>query len=206
MHRQAIRELIARDKNHPCVVLWSIANEPESWTPESRAYFEPLVAETRRLDPTRPVAFANFMAATPDRDVISDLFDVLMLNRYYGWYAQTGDLAAAERSLEEELRAWVDKHDKPIIFTEYGADAVAGLHALPPGPVDGGVPGGRARDVPPRLRPVRRGRRRADLELRRLRHRAGDHARRRQQEGRLHPRAPAEGRRAHAAAALARAS
>jgi beta-glucuronidase len=134
VHRQAIRELIARDKNHPSVVIWSIANEPESWTPESRAYFEPLVAETRRLDPTRPVAFANFMAATPDRDVISDLFDVLMLNRYQGWYAQTGDLAAAERNLEEELRAWVEKYDKPIIFTEYGADAVAGLHDTTPGP------------------------------------------------------------------------
>ena len=36
-HRQAIRELIARDKNHPCVVLWTIANEPESVTPEARA-------------------------------------------------------------------------------------------------------------------------------------------------------------------------
>ena len=133
-HRQTIRELIARDKNHPSVVIWSIANEPESWTPESRAYFEPLVAETRQLDPTRPVAFANFMAATPDRDLLSDLFDVLMLNRYQGWYAQTGDLAAAERSLEEELRAWVEKYEKPIIFTEYGADAVAGLHDTTPGP------------------------------------------------------------------------
>jgi beta-glucuronidase len=134
VHRQAIRELIARDKNHPCVVIWSIANEPESWTPESRVYFEPLVAETRRLDPTRPVAFANFMAATPDRDVISDLFDVLMLNRYHGWYAQTGDLAAAERSLEEELRTWIDRHGKPIIFTEYGADAVAGVHSVTTSP------------------------------------------------------------------------
>jgi beta-glucuronidase len=134
VHRQAIRELIARDRNHPCVVMWSIANEPESWTAESRAYFEPLVAETRRLDPTRPVAFANFMAATPDRDVISDLFDVLQLNRYHGWYADAGDLVAAERSLEEELRGWVAKHDKPIIFTEYGADAVAGLHEITPSP------------------------------------------------------------------------
>jgi beta-glucuronidase len=134
VHRQSIRELIARDKNHPSVVIWSIANEPESWTPESRAYFEPLVVETRRLDPTRPIAFANFMAATPDRDLISDLFDVLMLNRYQGWYAQTGDLAAAERNLEEELRAWVERYDKPIIFTEYGADAVAGLHDTTPGP------------------------------------------------------------------------
>jgi beta-glucuronidase len=74
------------------------------------------------------------MTATPDRDVISDLFDVLMLNRYYGWYAQAGDLAAAERALEEELSAWVEQHRKPIVFTEYGADTFAGLHSVTPTP------------------------------------------------------------------------
>jgi beta-glucuronidase len=134
VHAQAIRELIARDKNHPSVVIWSIANEPESWTPEARSYFEPLVAETRRADPTRPVGYANFMQATPDRDTICDLFDVLMLNRYQGWYAQTGDLAAAERALEAELEQWVDRLDVPIIFTEYGGDAIAGLHGVSGGP------------------------------------------------------------------------
>ena len=134
VHRQAIRELIARDKNHPCVVLWSIANEPESDTPGSRAYFEPLAAEARRLDASRPVGFVNVMLAPPDKDVISDLFDVLMLNRYYGWYVDTGDLAAAERHLEAELDAWVDKHGKPIIMTEYGADTLGGLHGITPVP------------------------------------------------------------------------
>ncbi|MFH9226161.1 beta-glucuronidase [Streptomyces lydicus] len=134
VHRQAIREMIARDKNHPCVVIWSIANEPESHTVASFSYFDPLVAETRRLDPTRPVAFANFMTATPDRDLISGLFDVLMLNRYYGWYKDLADLAAAERHLEAELRAWTQKHDKPIIMTEYGADALMGLHGVMPSP------------------------------------------------------------------------
>jgi beta-glucuronidase len=128
-HRQAIRELIARDKNHPCVVIWSIANEPDTVSPDARPYFEPLVEETRRLDPTRPVAFANFMLATPDRCVISDLFDVLMLNRYFGWYAQTGDLVAAEQALEAELRQW-EERGKPIIMTEYGADTQPGLHSI----------------------------------------------------------------------------
>ncbi|MCQ6275461.1 hypothetical protein JMM81_10880 [Bacillus sp. V3B] len=30
-HQQVIRELIARDKNHACVVIWSIANEPATY-------------------------------------------------------------------------------------------------------------------------------------------------------------------------------
>jgi beta-glucuronidase len=131
-HRRAIRELVARDKNHPCVVVWSIANEPESVTPESRAYFEPLAAEARRLDQTRPIAFANFMGATPDVDVLTDLFDVVMLNRYYGWYASPGDLASAEVALEAEISAWIAAHDKPIVFTEYGADTLPGLHDVVP--------------------------------------------------------------------------
>ncbi len=133
-HRRAIQELIARDKNHPSVVLWSITNEPESVTPEARAYFEPLAAEARKLDPTRPIAFANVMGATPDLDVLTDLFDVIMLNRYFGWYSTPGDLATAETVLEAEIAAWVETYDKPIVFTEYGADTYPGIHDVAPFP------------------------------------------------------------------------
>ena len=54
VHAQAIRELVARDKNHPSVVLWSIANEPESDTEGAEDYFRPLFELARELDPTRP--------------------------------------------------------------------------------------------------------------------------------------------------------
>ncbi len=90
VHRQAIRELVARDKNHPSVVLWSVANEPESHTEESLAYFEPLFAATREADPSRPVGFVNMMLAPYDKCLVTPLADVVMLNRYYGWYMDTG--------------------------------------------------------------------------------------------------------------------
>ncbi|KAL2836890.1 glycoside hydrolase family 2 protein [Aspergillus pseudodeflectus] len=131
MHAHAIRELVARDKNHPCVVLWAIANEPASSEPGAREYFDPLVTLTRQLDPSRPICYANFMFCTHATDKIADLFDVLCLNRYYGWYKNTGDLQGAEAALEKDLRAWQAAYsDKPIIISEYGADTQAGLHAI----------------------------------------------------------------------------
>lgn len=128
VHARAIEELIARDKNHPSVVLWSLANEPESHTEAARLYFEPLFAGARRADPSRPVGFVNMMFALPDTCTVTQLADVVMINRYYGWYVEPGDLDAAERGLEAELQAWAEAHGKPIIVTEYGADTLAGLH------------------------------------------------------------------------------
>lgn len=129
-HKQALRELVARDKNHASVVMWSIANEPASSEDGAREYFEPLTMLTRELDPTRPITFANVGGATWDLDKITDLFDVTCLNRYFGWYSETGDLAEAEAALEKELRGWQDNFDRPMIMSEYGADTIAGLHSV----------------------------------------------------------------------------
>jgi beta-glucuronidase len=130
-HLAAIGELIHRDRNHPSVIAWSIANEPDTAEPGALDYFAPLVSAARELDPGRPVCFANVATAPPDLDVVTDLFDLVCVNRYYGWYADTGDLAEAERNLENELREWA-RYGKPILVTEFGADATSGLHALPP--------------------------------------------------------------------------
>jgi beta-glucuronidase len=132
-HAQAVRELIARDKNHPSVVLWSIANEPESDSDAAVDYFEPLFALTRGLDPTRPVASANMMFAPHGRDRLQALGDVVMLNRYYGWYAFPGDLDGAERALQAELEAWAGE-GKPIVVSEFGADAMPGVRSVTPQP------------------------------------------------------------------------
>ncbi|TVY65417.1 Beta-glucuronidase [Fusarium oxysporum f. sp. cubense] len=129
-HAQAIRDLISRDKNHPSVVLWMLCNEPASQEDGARKYMQPLVELTRKIDPSRPICFSNMLFASPEADRLTDLFDVVCLNRYYGWYTQTGDLASAEVALEKDLLAWEAKYGKPIIITEYGADTQAGLHSI----------------------------------------------------------------------------
>lgn len=133
-HTQVIRELIARDKNHPSVVMWSIANEPASEEEGAHDYFQPLVQLARDLDPQhRPVTIVIHMMATPDTNTVSDLVDVLALNRYYGWYIRGGQLEAARASLRAELTAWNRvQPNKPIMFTEYGADTIAGFHDTTP--------------------------------------------------------------------------
>jgi beta-glucuronidase len=133
VHAQAIRELIARDRNHPSVVLWSIANEPESHTAAGEDYFRPLFDVARGADPSRPVGFVNVGLAAHGTCKVSQFADVLMLNRYYGWYENTGDLVGAEIAWTEELRGWATE-GKPIVVTEYGADTLSGNHSLTPQP------------------------------------------------------------------------
>ena len=131
-HKQVIRELIARDKNHACVVMWSIANEAATYSNGSYEYFEPLFTLARELDPQkRPLTNVSIMMSMPKTDKCADLYDVIALNRYYGWYVQTGDLKTAEAATRHELLEWQEKYpEKPIMYTEYGADTVAGFHSM----------------------------------------------------------------------------
>ena len=132
-HKEVIRDLIRRDKNHACVVMWSIANEPDSYSEGAYEYFKPLYDLARALDPeTRPCTLASvFMAGGPDTDISAKLSDVICLNRYFGWYAGGPDIAGSEIPLRKELDKWATI-DKPIMFTEFGADTIMGLHDTTP--------------------------------------------------------------------------
>ncbi|MEI2279762.1 beta-glucuronidase [Paenibacillus polysaccharolyticus] len=133
-HQEVIRELIQRDKNHPCVVMWNIANEPASEEKGAYEYFKPLIDLTRELDPQkRPVTIVTQMESSPEKDQIAELLDILTFNRYYGWYVDGGDLHAAKEKLRAEFNGWIKRcPDKPFMMTEYGADTVAGLHDVEP--------------------------------------------------------------------------
>ena len=131
MHEQVIKELIGRDKNHACVVMWSLSNEAADFIDGSLEYYKPLFELAKSLDlQKRPCTNVLIGYSNPETTKNVELFDVICLNRYYGWYGLTGDLEQAEKFTRVELQSWVDKYpDKPIMYTEYGADTINGMHS-----------------------------------------------------------------------------
>ncbi|HEX7621416.1 MAG TPA: beta-glucuronidase [Anaerolineales bacterium] len=141
---QQIEEFIARDKNHPSVVMWSVANEPRlpdlkaaltgkadsSFDPVKTDFFHKLISRTKELDPTRPVTLVGQMGMPLEWQAETD---VLCVNRYWGWYELGGQLEQAFASLEQELDLLYERFKKPILVSEFGADTVAGLHGQPAG-------------------------------------------------------------------------
>ena len=128
-HEDVIRDMIARDKNHPSVVMWSIANEPdtEHFPQSAYDYFYPLYELAHACDPQgRPV---TLVACQNDytKDLITRAMDVCCVNRYYGWYNLSGDLDAACDAWNTELDFWAGA-GKPLMVTEYGADTYPGVH------------------------------------------------------------------------------
>ena len=127
--QQYTQELISRDKNHPSVIMWSLANEPHSRRPEAKAFFRTLYDLAKSLDATRPVTVVSHVGVEEES---FEFLDLLCLNRYYGWYTQSGQLDVALPLLSEELDALHTRFHKPLIVTEFGADTIPGHHAQPP--------------------------------------------------------------------------
>ena len=128
--KRMAREAIMRDKNRPSVIMYSLFNEPDSDREEFRTFLKELKEEVIKTDPTRPLTFASDKILA---DKASDMVDVLCHNFYFGWYILYGDLKQAEKVLSEMLDEIHKKYpDKPIIVTEFGADAIAGVHRHPP--------------------------------------------------------------------------
>ncbi|MBQ2642876.1 MAG: beta-glucuronidase [Eubacterium sp.] len=128
-HLDVLSEMYQRDKNHPSVVMWSVANEAATHEEGAALYFEKVTSTMKGLDDTRPITIVH--TTGPDGDKVSQWVDVICVNRYYAWYNDHGHLDVIGLQLKEEMDKWHAKYNKPIIMSEYGADTIAGYHKLP---------------------------------------------------------------------------
>ncbi|XP_074120071.1 beta-glucuronidase [Sminthopsis crassicaudata] len=129
-HLEVMEELVRRDKNHPSVVMWSVANEPVSSLKPAAYYFKTLIAHTKALDPNRPVTFVS--NTKPELDLGAPYVDVICINSYYSWYHDFGHLEVIRLQANTNFENWYKLYQKPIIQTEYGADSIPGFHQDPP--------------------------------------------------------------------------
>uniref|UniRef100_UPI0037E8AF27 beta-glucuronidase n=1 Tax=Semicossyphus pulcher TaxID=241346 RepID=UPI0037E8AF27 len=129
-HLSVMDELVRRDKNHPSVVMWSVANEPAAEMPPAEYYFKTLIKHTKALDSTRPVTYIT--DSNYARDKGAPFVDVICVNSYFSWYHDPGHMEVIPIQLNTQFESWYGKYQKPIIQSEYGADAVPGLHTDPP--------------------------------------------------------------------------
>lgn len=124
--RQQLTDLINRDKNRACVIFWSMANE----TPVSEVrtnFLKNLATRARELDNTRLISAALEVHTDPDaplvkivEDPFADYTDIVSFNQYIGWYDGLPDKC--------DKITWKIKYNKPVMISEFGADALQGLH------------------------------------------------------------------------------
>lgn len=124
-----LREMIERDRHHPSVVLWSLANEPDIESGEGDAFFRRIATEARALDPTRPITYVAHREPADNRPL--DCYDVVCVNKYYGWYEQPGDITGSLAEFGACLDRFRAAFKKPVLLAEFGADAIAGMHLQP---------------------------------------------------------------------------
>ena len=118
-------ELVQRDRDHPCVVTWVVANESFGLeTPMRSEFVTGLYELTRRLDPTRPIVSNDgWQHSRSDLCTVHD-------------YSQPADLARRYRSLDTALDGSAAGHPifdegfqytgQPLIVSEFGGLRVRG--------------------------------------------------------------------------------
>jgi beta-glucuronidase len=121
-----LNEMIRRDRNKASIILWSVSNETPRNDTRTR-FLTDLANEARRIDSTRPITSALIGPRVDKDDIVQDdplaaALDVVGQNEYIGWYEGKPE--------DADTKTW-HLPNKPIIMSEFGAEAKFGNHGAP---------------------------------------------------------------------------
>ena len=119
--RNQLEELMCRDFNRASVIIWSVGNE--NLDSDDRFRFMGNLANfAHQYDNTRMVSAACLVdgETLSIKDRLAEKLDIIGVNEYIGWYSPNF----------EELPQLMNNSNptKPVIISEFGADATPGLH------------------------------------------------------------------------------
>ncbi|NBJ94645.1 glycoside hydrolase family 2 TIM barrel-domain containing protein [Parablautia muri] len=114
-------ELMTRDFNRASVIIWSVGNENAD-TDERLKFMGGLADCAHREDETRLVSAACLVDSEKNEiaDRLIEHLDLIGINEYCGWY--TPDFEKLPQLMANS------NPKKPVIITEFGADALPGHH------------------------------------------------------------------------------
>ncbi len=121
--KRQLQDMIGRDKNRANVIVWSVANEtPHS--AERDKFLSELAKFAKTEDDTRLISMAMEVTGQSNyvnrlNDNMNKYVDIISFNEYIGWYRDVNDAPKMK---------WEVPYDKPVIISEFGGGAVAGLH------------------------------------------------------------------------------
>ncbi|MEP7109309.1 MAG: glycoside hydrolase family 2 TIM barrel-domain containing protein [Ferruginibacter sp.] len=131
--KPALTKMIARDKNHPSIIFWSMCNECVTDSEVGIAVMRDLLTQAKSLDPTRLVTYV--MNDDPATQPALDKADIICINKYYG--TLQGQVCRHISDIEElgyiPFVSNMTKHrkdvpGKPMIITEFGTQGIKTMH------------------------------------------------------------------------------
>lgn len=116
-----LKELIFRDINRASVIIWSVGNENAD-TDDRLNFMANLAKTAHKIDSSRLLSAACLVDQVNNKisDRLTEYLDIIGINEYYGWY--NPDFSRLPQMLNNS------NPEKPVIITEFGADALPELH------------------------------------------------------------------------------